>query len=140
LPIFERAQAPEVVGDASDRSLGFVACVALVVTGLWPLLHAQGPRWWAVGFGLAFGAAGLIRPSLLAPCNKVWTALGLLLGKIITPVVMAILLYGVIAPVGLIQRLLGRDQLRLKRDANVDSYWEFRRASGRPPVNMTNQF
>jgi hypothetical protein len=66
--------------------------------------------------------------------------LGVLLGKLVSPIALGILFYGVFFPVGVAMRLAGKDPLRLRRDAEAASYWIPRRPPGPPPDSMTNQF
>ena len=61
---------------------------------------------------------------------------GLLLGKVVSPVVMAVIYFGVVTPTGLIMRILGKDILKLKKN-NYNSYWEEKDNSNN---NMNNQF
>jgi hypothetical protein len=127
-------------GGGSDRNFGLLLGGAFAVIGLWPLWHHHDVRWWAVGLGLAFGVAALLLPSTLAPLKRIWMRFGLLLGKIVSPVVMGLLLYVVVTPVGLLQRLFGRDQLHLGWDREAKTYWQFRQPPGPSPDSMTNQF
>ena len=132
-----REQDPE---GSSDRAFGLVfAAVFLIVAG-WPLFHGNMPRWWAAGAASLFALVALTKPELLAGLNRLWTKLGILLGKIIGPVALAIVFYGVLTPIGALMRLTGKDSLRLKRDRGADSYWVGREPPGPPPDSMSNQF
>jgi len=132
-----REQDPE---GSSDRAFGLVfAAVFLIVAG-WPLFHGEMPRWWAVIAASLFALAALTKPALLAGLNRLWTRLGILLGKIISPIALAIVFYGVVTPVGALMRLSGKDPLRLRRDPDADSYWVRREPPGPPPDSMSNQF
>jgi hypothetical protein len=82
----------------------------------------------------------LARPKTLAPLNRVWTGVGLLLHRVVNPLAMAFVFYGTVAPIGLVLRLLGKDPLRLRFDADVKTYWIERRPPGPAPETMTNQF
>ena len=124
----------------SDRNFGLLLCAALVVIGLWPLWRHQPVRWWAVALGVVFGAVALAAPGLLAPLKRIWMTFGRLLGRVVSPVVMGALLYVVITPVGLVQRLFGRDALHLALDREAETYWQFRQPPGPAPDSMTNQF
>jgi hypothetical protein len=115
------------------------AVVFLLIAG-WPLFYSESPRWWALGIAAGFALIALLKPVLLAPLNRQWFKLGLLLGKIVSPIALGILFYGVVAPIGLLVRLTGKDPLRLKLDAATDSYWIPRKPPGPPPDSMTNQF
>jgi hypothetical protein len=77
---------------------------------------------------------------VLAPLNKLWTKLGLLMGKVMAPIVLGLLLYLVVTPVGLLVRLFGGDPLKLKLDKNSKSYWVTREPPGPAPDTMSNQF
>ena len=125
---------------SSDRAFGLAfASVFLLIAG-WPLLHGEMPRWWAFGVAAAFALVALSNPALLAGTNRLWIRLGVLLGKVVSPIALGIVFYGVVTPVGAVMRLTGKDPLRLKLDAGADSYWISRDPPGPPPDSMTNQF
>lgn len=125
---------------SSDRSFGVVFAVVFFLIGAWPLIGGGSPRWWAVGIGAVFLAVAFLKPGLLAVMNRWWMKLGLLLGKIVSPIALGILFYGVMMPIGTLMRLSGKDPLRLKRDPGAQSYWIEREPPGPPPDSMTNQF
>ena len=128
------------VEGSSDRSFGLVfAGLFLVIAGL-PLLHGEAVRWWSVGVAVAFALAALVKPSLLARLNRLWIKLGILLGKVVSPIALGVLFYGVFTPIGTVMRLAGKDPLRLKFDPGANSYWIPRDPPGPPPDSMTNQF
>jgi hypothetical protein len=77
--------------------------------------------------------------SLLSPLNKAWFRLGLALGKIVSPIVLGIIFFGLITPVALIARLLGRDELKLKRPKK-SSYWSEPIGSNSDADSFKNQF
>lgn len=129
----------EVEG-ASDRAFGVVMAGAFLVIALWPLLHGESVRWWASCVAAPFALAALLRPALLAPLNRLWIRLGVLLGRVVGPVALGILFYGVFTPLGIVMRLSGKDPLRLKLDAGAQTYWIERLPPGPPPDSMTNQF
>ena len=130
----------QTVEGSSDRAFGLVfAGVFLLVAG-WPLFSGETPRWWALGIAAAFVLIAMLKPALLAGLNRQWIKLGLLLGKVVSPVALGILFYCVIAPIGLLVRLSGKDPLRLKLDSGSNSYWIPRKPPGPPPDSMTNQF
>lgn len=116
----------------------YVALFALI--GLLPLRANHPVRWWAVGLCGLFLVVALLKSELLRPLNRVWTRLGLLMGRVVSPVITAILFYLVVTPTGLLFRLFGKDPLCLVFDPNVKSYWIERRPPGPPPETMTNQF
>ena len=128
------------VEGSSDRSFGLVFAGVFVIVACWPLFYLELPRWWALGVAVVFAIIAIWKPALLAVPNRLWTKLGVLLGKVISPIALGILFYGVITPVGAVMRLTGKDPLRLKLDSCADSYWIPRKPPGPPPDSMTNQF
>ena len=83
---------------------------------------------------------GIVFPKILTPANRAWMKLGLLLHKIVNPVVMFALYVCVICTTGLILRILGKDLLNLKLNKNSRSYWIKRSPTGPSPESMKNQF
>ena len=130
----------ERVKQSSDRSFGlvFAAVFALVGAVSW---YYGGRHWlWWLGGSVAFGFIALMIPRVLAPLNAVWTKLGLLLFKVISPVVLALVFYVTVVPMGLLLRLLGKDLLNLKWQQEIDSYWIVRTPPGPEPDSLRNQF
>ena len=128
------------VEEPRDRAFGLVvACVCLSVA-LGPLRQGHAPRWWAFGVASLFALVALLKPALLATLNRLWTRLGVLLGKIVSPISLGILFYVVLTPVAIMIRLSGKDPLRLKLDPAGESYWIPRTPPGPPPDSMSNQF
>jgi len=128
------------VEGSSDRAFGAVFAVLFLVIAGWPLLDSGTPRWWAVAVAALIGLIALLRPTLLAGLNRQWIKLGVLLGRVVSPVALGLLFYGVFAPLGALMRLAGKDPLHLKRDPGAASYWRPRVPPGPPPDSMTNQF
>jgi hypothetical protein len=87
-----------------------------------------------------FLVLSILRPAWLHAFKQIWTKLGLLLGRLVNPIVMALLFFIVVAPTALICRLLGKDPLHLALDATAGSYWIERRPPGPSPATMSNQF
>ena len=124
----------------SDRSFGLVMAVAFAAVTLLNGWHA-GRVWpWTGGVAALFLAAALIRPALLHPLNLIWLKFGLLLHRVVNPIVMALLFFGTVLPTGLVMRMLGKDLLRLKREPDADSYWIMRQPPGPAPESMKDQF
>lgn len=128
------------VEGSSDRNFGIVFAVVFVLIAAWPLLSGEPLRWWSIALAAAILLLAMVKPVLLALPNRLWTRLGILLGKVVSPIALGVLFYGVITPIGLVVRLLGKDPLRLKLDATADTYWIRRDPPGPPPKSMTNQF
>jgi Saxitoxin biosynthesis operon protein SxtJ len=123
----------------SDRNFGTVFTLFFTLIGLWPLRHHQPIRMWALPVAAAFLVLTLARPQVLHPLNRAWLGLGLLLGRIVNPIVIGILFFVVFTPAGLIARALGKDFLKLKR-SNDASYWVPRTPPGPAPETMAKQF
>jgi hypothetical protein len=130
----------ENIKPSSNRSFGLVIATFFLIITLWPLIHAEPIRWWALGVAALFAALALLWTAPLAPLNKLWTRLGVILYKIISPVVMALLFYVTVTPNALLMRLLGKDPLRLRSDPDAASYWINRTPAGPAPESMKNQF
>jgi hypothetical protein len=123
----------------SDRTFGLVMAGALALVALLNGWH-HGRMWpWEAALAALFLLAALFRPALLHPLNRLWMKLGLLLHKIVNPIVMGLLFYGTIWPTGAIMRMRGRDLLRLKREPASDTYW-IARPPGPLPETMRDQF
>jgi hypothetical protein len=128
------------VEGSSDRSFGVVFAVVFALIAGWPLLSGEGPRWWALAVAAVFALVAMVKPALLAGLNRQWMKLGILLGRIVSPIALGLLFYCVITPIGVALRLAGKDPLRLKFDRGAESYWIRRVPPGPPPDSMTNQF
>lgn len=125
---------------SSDRSFGLVFAGVFLLIAAWPIWYGAAPRWWAAGIAAVFAVVAVMRPALLTGLNRQWTKLGVLLGKIVSPIALGVLFYGVLAPIGVVMRIAGKDPLRLKRDAGTASYWIRREPPGPPRDSMGNQF
>lgn len=133
----------EKIQGSSDRSFGVVMAAFFAIVGLLPLLswaHPYPPRWWSVAIAAAFAALAWLRPATLAPLNRLWLRLGLLLSKIVSPVILGLLFFVTITPIALLMRAVGKDPLRLRKNASASSYWISRDPPGPAPDTMKNQF
>lgn len=82
----------------------------------------------------------VVKPALLRPLNRLWLRLGLLLHKVMNPLLMAVMFYLVILPTSLLMRIFHKDPLRMKYDPHAATYWIERRPPGPAPDTMRNQF
>jgi Saxitoxin biosynthesis operon protein SxtJ len=130
----------EEIKPSSDRGFGLVVATFFLIISVWPLVHAEPIRWWALGVTAVFALLALLWAPALAPLNKAWIKLGILLYRIISPVVMALLFYVTVTPIALLMRMLGKDPLRLYRDPDAETYWIDRTPPGPAPESMKNQF
>ncbi|MBM3559120.1 MAG: hypothetical protein FJX53_04390 [Alphaproteobacteria bacterium] len=141
--LHEDFQRDEKIKGSSDRSFGLVSGGILATIGLvrWLFFSGAGTvTWLLLGIGGILVVAGLSWPAALAPLNRLWTQLGLLLFHIVNPIVMGAVFFVAVAPTGLIMRALGKDILRLRRDPAAASYWIARTPPGPAPESIKHQF
>lgn len=124
----------------SERSFGLVFVAVFAVIGLWPLTKGEPLRLWSLGAAAALLVLALGVPAALRPFNRLWFRFGLLLHKVMNPVIMGLMFFGAFMPTGLIMRALGKDILRLKFDPQATSYWIERHPPGPAPESLRNQF
>lgn len=139
-PVLEAHGHSGPVQMGSERSFGLVFTAVFTLVALWPLKDGGVPRWWALALAVAVLAAALAAPRLLRPLNTLWFRLGLLLHKVMTPLVMGLLFFVTVTPVGLLMRAFGKDPMRLRRDPAATSYWIPRDPPGPAPDSLKNQF
>ena len=121
---------------SSNRSFGIVFFVVFFLIALYPLIHNEEIRIWSLIISIIFLILGLINSRILNPLNKLWFKFGILLGKIVSPIIMGIIFFLVVTPIGFIMRILGKDLLNLKFNRNK-SYWIEKTG---PKSKMKNQF
>lgn len=125
----------------SERRFGALFVLVFALLGAW----GQYKGWTTTASISWFVAAVVVAivtvaaPSLLAPFNKAWFKLGLLMGMVVSPIVLGVIFFCVLTPVAVVSRLFGRDELRLKRKA-VQSYWIDRVPPGPSADSFKNQF
>ena len=121
---------------SSNRSFGVVFFIVFFLIALYPLLNNNEVRLWSLIISVLFLILGILNSKILSPLNKIWFKFGLILGKIISPIIMGIIFFLVVTPIGFIMKLLGKDLINLKFN-NEKSYWIEK--SG-PKSKMKNQF
>ncbi|MDR3422642.1 MAG: SxtJ family membrane protein [Xanthobacteraceae bacterium] len=126
--------------ESSDRNFGLVFAAALTTIAFVPFLHHGSPRWWAFGVALVFAAAALVRPQILHWPNRAWLALGNVMHRVMSPLVMGAIFFLCITPIAWIMRRRGSDLLSLKRRPDLKSYWIEREASPPDAQSMKNQY
>ena len=120
----------------SNRNFGIVFTIVFLIISFWPLLKNGDIRYWSLIISLIFFVLALINSKILTPLNKVWMKFGLILGKIVSPLVMGLIFFFVVTPTGIIMRLLGKDILNLKKKS-ASTYWIKKENKNN---NMKNQF
>ena len=107
---------------SSNRSFGILFSIVFAVIAFWPLLNGGSIRIWPLPISLFFLILGLINSKVLGPLNLIWVKFGELLGRFIAPIVMAIIYFFILTPIGLFMRFIGKDLINLKI-TNIKSYW-----------------
>jgi len=130
----------EEVSGSSNRAFGLVFAVVFLLVAVFPLPFGGAVRWWSIGVAAAFAAVAFVLPGVLTPLNRAWTRFGLILHKIVSPIVLGFLFYVVVTPLGLLMRLLGKDPLRLHWDRQSPTYWIERTPPGPKPETLSDQF
>ena len=100
----------------SERTFGIVFSAVFAIIGLYPLWHGGEARIWVLIMAGVFLLAALVAPRILRPLNRLWSRFGLLLHKVVSPVIMGLLFFVAVTPTALIMRLAGKDPLRLRFD------------------------
>tara|TARA_B100000035_G_C20802691_1_gene466235 strand:- start:176 stop:562 length:387 start_codon:yes stop_codon:yes gene_type:complete len=121
---------------SSNKSFGIVFFLVFFLIGIYPLLYSNDVRFWSLLISLIFLILGLMNSKILTPLNRLWFKFGIILGKIISPIVMGVIFFLVVTPIGLIMRILKKDILNLKFN-ELDTYWIEKKG---PKSMMKNQF
>lgn len=128
------------IEQGSERGFGLVFAAVFLIIFLFPLIRHGTSHYWALATAAAFAVAAFAAPRVLKPLNTLWFKFGMLLGAVIAPLVMMIIFFLVVTPIGLLMRLFGKDPLRLKRTGNEKTYWIARARDANNPSSMKNQF
>jgi hypothetical protein len=139
-PNFHEAYGDQGLEVGSDRSFGLVIGGALGIVGLLPLRDGGELRVWALIAAAPFVLLALVHPRWLHPLNVGWMRFGAVLNTVVSPIVMGVVFFLIVTPMGLVMRALGKDLLRLRRDPAARSYWIDRTPPGPAPESMRNQF
>jgi hypothetical protein len=134
------AAPEEAARPSSNRTFGLVFAAFFSLIALLPVLRGHAVRVWALPFSALFLLAALAVPKVLAPLNRAWSAVGMLLHTVVNPLVLGILFFLVFTPFGWVLRRMGKDFLRLRPAPGAASYWIPRHPPGPPPESMSRQF
>ena len=121
---------------SSNRSFGIVFFIVFLLIGTYPLFNDDHVRIWSLIISIVFLILGLLNSKILFPLNKIWFKFGILLGKIISPLIMGLIFFVVVTPIGLLMRLFNKDLINLKFNKSK-SYWI---EKNEPKSKMKNQF
>ena len=107
---------------SSEKSFGILFSIVFFLIAIWPLLGGNTIRFWALSISFIFFVLAFLKQELLKPLNVGWIKLGELLGKIVAPVVMALIYFFILTPLSFIIKIFGKDLLKIKFSKNY-SYW-----------------
>ena len=108
---------------SSNRSFGILFFLVFLGFGLWPLTKEMSPNIYLIIISVIFLILGLLNSKLLSPLNNLWIKFGEILGKVIAPIVMAVVYFLILTPISLLVRLFGKDLIGIKFSNNIKSYW-----------------
>ena len=120
----------------TNRSFGIVFFFVFIIISFYPLLNGENIRIWSLIISIVFLALGLFNSKLLNPLNKTWFKVGIFLGKIVSPIVLGLIFFLLVTPIGIIMKIFKKDLLNLKFNNNK-SYWI---EKNEPKSKMKNQF
>ena len=108
---------------SSNRSFGILFFLVFLGFGLWPLTKEMSPNIYLIIISVIFLFLGLLNSKLLSPLNNLWIKFGEILGKVIAPIVMAVVYFLILTPISLLVRLFGKDLIGMKFSNDIKSYW-----------------
>ena len=108
---------------SSNRNFGLVFFIVFLIISFWPLTNTESIRVWSIIISLIFLILGLLNSKLLTPLNKIWFKFGMILGGVVAPIVMGIIFFSVVTPIGIIMKITGKDLLNKKYNKKKKTYW-----------------
>ena len=120
----------------NNKSFGILFFIVFCIIGFWPVLKGNDVRYWSISLSLIFLILGLLNSKLLSPLNRLWFKFGIILGNFIAPIIMGLVFFLVVTPIGLIMKLLGKDLINLKKNKDK-TYWIEKKEI---KTSMKNQF
>ena len=121
---------------SSNKSFGIVFFIVFFLFGIWPALKGNDIRYWSISLSLIFLILGILNSKFLSPLNRLWFKFGIILGNFIAPIIMGLIFFLVVTPIGLIMKLLGKDLINLKKNKDK-TYWIEKKEI---KTSMKNQF
>jgi hypothetical protein len=121
------------------RSFALIVGGIFALIGAWPVFFQSGDfRLWGLILAGLLVMPGLIYPALLFPIYQVWMALGHALGWVNTRIILGLIFYGVVTPIGFIRRWLGKDPMGKKIRTDLNTYRIIR--NPRPAAHLKRQY
>ena len=120
----------------TNRSFGILFFIVFSIISIWPILSGGELRLWSFIVAIIFLIMGITKSRFLTPFNRAWIKFGELLGVIISPLIMGLVYFLVVLPIGILMRAFGKDLLSLKFNKNIKTYWNKKEAK----TNFDKQF
>ena len=112
----------EKIKISSNRSFGIVFFIFFLFIGLYPILNNNSIRFWSLAIAILFLILGILNSNYLSPLNKIWFKFGIFLSKFISPLIVGLIFFFVVTPIGFLMKMLKKDLLNLKFNKD-NSYW-----------------
>ena len=108
---------------SSNRNFGLVFFLVFLIVALWPLKSEENIKLWSLALSIIFFILGILNSKLLTPLQRMWFKFGIFLGAIVSPIVMGMIYFLVVTPIGLFMRFLGKDLLKTNKVKSTSTYW-----------------
>ena len=125
---------------SSARAFGYVMAVVLLLFAGAAFAHANPWAKWLTLAAIVLALLGQFAPFVLAPLNRLWMGLGHLLGRIVSPIMMSLIYFGVVTPIAFVARWRGVDPMKRRFDPQASTYWIERNPPGPDPATMERQW
>jgi len=122
------------------RKFGLTVGTVLLLVGIVLYLTGKSSSVIFAGIGVLLILFGLILPNILKPLNKIWMTLAVILGWFMSRIILIILFYLIITPIGFLLKIAGKDFLNLQSDNDKNSYWEIREKKVTEKIDYERQF
>lgn len=122
------------------REFGVVIGAILIIFADLAMFRGKAFGPYTLGIGFIFFALGLTAPAVLKPLQKAWMGLGLVLGFFVSRIILSVIFFGVITPIGFLMKLSGKDILDERIDKSKSSYWHQRPSVAKPKTSYENQY
>tara|TARA_A100001015_G_scaffold45049_1_gene49592 strand:+ start:1652 stop:2038 length:387 start_codon:yes stop_codon:yes gene_type:complete len=107
---------------SSNRSFGILFFVVFLIIGIFPILDGEKIRIWSIVISALFLLLGFFNSGVLTPLNNFWVKIGIVLGKLISPIIMGIIFFIVVTPIGIFMKLIGKDLIKIKK-SKKPTFW-----------------
>ena len=124
----------------SDRSFGAVFVVFFGAVAAYGWLKSAAWLFVPLALSMLTLLLALVRPHLLRPFNVLWMKLAEVLNRVVSPIVLGVIFFGMFTPIAIVMRWAGRDELKRRFDPNMKTYWVDRQPPGPKPEDLPNQF